>query len=75
MAIFRGQDSRRLLAHATCQALTALIDMEDAHVPLHVRVQLRNIRSQVERLYRLSDGTDTEVSQLLAEEDGIPLED
>jgi len=79
VAIHHGDDRRRIVPLAIVRALTALIDMEDQHVPLHVRVELRNIRSQVARLYRIADpmepANSSALAQDLEDDDGVPIEE
>jgi len=58
--------------------LTVLLDeLEDA--PDHQRVELRDLRLRLCRMYQLevpSDlASDVDVAQALAEADGIPIED
>jgi len=78
VAIYLGDDSRRLVPLALVQVLSTLIDeLEDA--PDAKRAHLRAIRSQLCKLYRIEDpqgrASEVDVAQALAEEDGIPLED
>ena len=73
VTIYRGDNRRRLVPQAVCAALTALIDDEGVD-PSTRRVELRELRSRLVRLYELDDpmapARDTDVSHLNAEEDG-----
>jgi len=72
-------ESQRLatLPFAVVQALTALIDFLE--LPSSTRVELRTMRSQICRIYKVSDpqhaAAPQDVAQLMAEEDGEELQD
>jgi len=72
-------ESQRLatLPFAVVQALSALIDFLE--LPSSTRVELRTMRSQICRIYKVPDpqhaAAPQDVAQLMAEEDGEDLQD
>jgi len=72
--IIRGDTSRGVHVRALAQALMALIDDLSPDFPSERRVRLRTYLAMLRRSYpELHE--ETELTQWLAEEDGIPQED
>jgi len=72
--IIRGDTSRGVHVRALAQAMMALIDSLPPQFPSDRRVRLRTYLAMLRRSYpELND--ETELTQWLAEEDGVPQED
>jgi len=72
--IIRGDTSRGVHVRALAQAMMVLIDSLPAQFPSDRRVRLRTYLAMLRRSYpELNE--ETELTQWLAEEDGIPQED
>jgi len=76
VAIYQGDDSRRLVSETLVKVLTHLIDLEPGEAPSATRVELRMLRSRLCRLYKIEDpqsiANAVALVQHLAEEDGDP---
>jgi len=70
--IIRGSTSRGAHVRALWDVISCLID-DLPSVPTERRVRLRTLRSALERAYPGELVTDTDLAQVLAEEDGDGL--
>jgi len=75
VAIYSGDDRRRLIPQALVQVLTCLIDETPAD-PSALRVELRSIRTRLCRVFRMPDpaapANSSALAQDMEEEDGLP---
>jgi len=75
VAIYSGDDRRRLVPLAICAALRALIQ-DEALDPSARRAELRTLLYRVQRVFNLErEVNESDLAQALAEEDGHAHED